>query len=130
MNNQPDPTRTDGAAHTDPASASQVSATVEQRHRELWRKLFEVPPDIAWQLLADFEAKAIDCAAAARAAIALGYDAIQTFILASEPGTSLIAAGWKCCGPSAGGDWNRPSRGNRRVDQPQEPKIKYEKVFL
>ena len=68
-------------------------------------------------------------AAAARAAQALGYQKIQTFILASEPGTSLIAAGWQCLGPSDGGDWNRPSRAGRRVDQPQEPKVKYGKTL-
>lgn len=34
-------------------------------------------------------------AAAARAGRALGYDRIQTYILADEPGTSLKAAGWK-----------------------------------
>mgnify|MGYP003131465257 FL=1 len=33
--------------------------------------------------------------AAARAAKALGYVSIQTFILESEPGTSLRASGWK-----------------------------------
>jgi len=68
-------------------------------------------------------------AASARAAQALGYRKIQTFILASEPGTSLIAAGWQCLGPSAGGDWNRPSRGGRRTDQPQEAKVKYGKTL-
>lgn len=67
--------------------------------------------------------------AAARAAKALGYAKIQTFILASEPGTSLIAAGWTCEGPSKGGDWNRPSRGGRRTDQPQEPKVKWSKLL-
>lgn len=33
--------------------------------------------------------------AAARAAVALGYDRIQTYLLESEPGTSLKASGWK-----------------------------------
>ncbi len=66
-------------------------------------------------------------AAAARAGTSLGYLAIQTFILASEPGASLVAAGWHPLGESEGGDWNRPSRGNRRIDQPQEPKFKYGK---
>ncbi len=33
-------------------------------------------------------------AAAARAGRELGYEKIQTYILDSEPGTSLIAAGW------------------------------------
>lgn len=64
-------------------------------------------------------------AAAARAAKEIGYSMIQTFILATEPGTSLKAAGWECAGPSDGGDWNRPSRGGRRTDQPMEPKIKW-----
>lgn len=63
--------------------------------------------------------------AAARIAKEMGYEAIQTFILATEPGTSLKAAGWECAGPSAGGDWNRPSRGNRRTDQPMEAKSKW-----
>lgn len=66
-------------------------------------------------------------AQAARAAQALAFSKIQTFILDSEPGTSLRAAGWTCEGPSAGGDWNRPSRGNRRTDQPMEPKTKWSK---
>ena len=66
-------------------------------------------------------------AAAARAAEAMGYDRIQTFILASESGKSLIAAGWKQDGVSDGGDWNCPSRGGRRIDQPQEPKQRFAK---
>lgn len=66
-------------------------------------------------------------AVAARAAQALAYTKIQTFILKSEPGTSLRAAGWTCEAPSAGGDWNRPSRGGRRTDQPQEAKTKWSK---
>lgn len=68
-------------------------------------------------------------AAAARGAEALGYTKIQTFILASETGVSLKASGWTNDGPSAGGDWNRPSRGGRRMDQPQEPKIKWSKAL-
>ena len=65
----------------------------------------------------------------ARAAQAMGFAKIQTFILDSEPGTSLKAAGWKCEGPSAGGDWNRPSRGGRRTDQPMEAKNKWSRTF-
>lgn len=68
-------------------------------------------------------------ARAARAAESLGYREIQTFILESEPGTSLVAAGWECLGPTAGGDWNRPSRRGRRVDQPQEPKSKWRRML-
>lgn len=68
-------------------------------------------------------------AAAARAATAMGYLEIQTFILKSESGVSLIAAGWTedTTRQSRGGDWNRPSRGGRRTDQPQEPKTRYYK---
>ena len=66
------------------------------------------------------------CGASARAARALGYSKIQTFILRSEPGTSLRAAGWVEMGPSSGGTWNRPSRMGRREDQPLESKIRWE----
>ena len=68
-------------------------------------------------------------AAAARAADAMGYQRIQTFILEDEPGTSLKAAGWKFEAMSGGGDWNRPSRGGRRTDQPMVRKQKWSKVF-
>jgi len=64
-------------------------------------------------------------AAAARVGRELGYQHIQTFILDSEPGTSLIAAGWKFDGESKGGDWTRESKPNRRQDQPQCPKHRY-----
>ena len=40
--------------------------------------------------------------AAARTAKAMGYLKIQTYILESEPGTSLKAAGWKHLGDSKG----------------------------
>jgi hypothetical protein len=66
-------------------------------------------------------------AAAARAAREIGYERIQTFILASEPGTSLRASGWEMDGESGGGTWNRPSRSGRRDDQPLEPKQRWVK---
>ncbi len=60
----------------------------------------------------------------------MGFDEIQTFILQSESGTSLRAAGWlEDPTTSAGGDWNRPSRGGRRVDQPQEAKRRWFKTL-
>lgn len=65
--------------------------------------------------------------AAARAAKEIGFDKIQTFILDSEDGTSLRASGWVLEAASGGGDWNRPSRGGRRTDQPQQPKTKWSK---
>ena len=67
-------------------------------------------------------------AAAARAAEAMGYDSIQTFILASEPGTSLRAAGWGVIGTVEASDqWD--SREGRRDDQPRTAKVKYGRVF-
>lgn len=68
-------------------------------------------------------------ATCARIAENMGFSEIQTFILQSEPGTSLKAAGWEMVATSAGGDWNRPSRGGRRTDQPQEPKTKWRKLL-
>lgn len=68
-------------------------------------------------------------AAAARAAVSLGYREIQTFILDSEPGVSLIAAGWEDAGLSRGGSWTRTSKPNRREDQPQCQKRKYRKLL-
>ena len=49
-----------------------------------------------------------------RAARALGYRQLGTYTLASEPGTSLIAAGWKIVGQTKGQSWDRPGR--PRVD--------------
>lgn len=66
--------------------------------------------------------------AAARAADALGFDRIQTFILDTEPGTSLRAAGWAIDGLSAGGQWVHTA-GPRRTDQPTNPKVRYAKEF-
>jgi len=52
--------------------------------------------------------------AARRAAWALGYRELITYILETEPGTSLRAAGWRCLGVRRGGNWNVASR--PRVD--------------
>jgi hypothetical protein len=49
-----------------------------------------------------------------RAAKALGYRRLITYILAEEPGTSLRAAGWRNVGLRGGGSWSVPSR--PRVD--------------
>jgi len=48
--------------------------------------------------------------AAARAAFALGFDRIGTYIRADEPGTSLNAAGWRLIGETPGRSWSVPSR--------------------
>jgi hypothetical protein len=48
--------------------------------------------------------------AAARAAREMGYRKIQTYILESEPGTSLKASGWHQTAITTGDNWSRPSR--------------------
>lgn len=67
--------------------------------------------------------------AAARAAFALGYQRIGTYILKSEPGTSLKAAGWKLIGERGGGSWSVPSR-PRTDKHPTEPKLLFEVMQL
>lgn len=62
------------------------------------------------------------CAAIAKL---MGFDAIETSILESEPGTSLRAAGWQMRRVIKGRDWNCPSRGGRRIDQPMCDKHVY-----
>lgn len=55
--------------------------------------------------------------ACVRAAKALGYDEVITYTLASEPGTSLRAAGFKRAAAVKGeATWSRPSRSRRQVD--------------
>lgn len=48
--------------------------------------------------------------AAARAAKELGYRKIITYILETEPGTSLLAAGWRHEADTRGHKWGCPSR--------------------
>jgi hypothetical protein len=68
-------------------------------------------------------------AASARMAAAGGYKRIQTYILGDETGASLRAAGWTYEGETGGGDWNRPSRGDRRTDQPMTIKGRWSKTL-
>lgn len=66
--------------------------------------------------------------ASARAAFALGYARIGTYILATEPGTSLMASGWRLLGERGGGTWNRPGSSRARVDKhPTQTKLLFEK---
>jgi hypothetical protein len=52
----------------------------------------------------------------------LGYKKLITYILSSEPGTSLVASGWKLIGERGGGSWSVPSR--PRVDKhPLQKKV-------
>lgn len=63
--------------------------------------------------------------ASARAAFALGFKRIGTYILAIEPGTSLTAAGWRMIGETPGRSWSVPSR--PRVDKhPLQKKLLFE----
>lgn len=63
--------------------------------------------------------------AAWRAARALGYRRLVTYTLATEPGASLRAAGWRLIGEAGGGTWNRKAR--PRVDlHPMQRKLRWE----
>ncbi len=60
-----------------------------------------------------------------RAARAMGYRKLVTYILDNEARTSLTAAGWKCVGQTKGGSWDCPSR--PRVDKhPTQMKLRFE----
>lgn len=66
--------------------------------------------------------------AAARASVALGFKRVGTYILASEPGTSLIAAGWRQIAEVRGRSWSCASR--PRVDKhPMQNKLLFEAVI-
>ncbi len=66
-------------------------------------------------------------AAAWRAARALGYRRLITYILESEPGTSLVASGFKLVGSAGGGSWSRTGR--PRVDKaPTQKKLLFERT--
>ena len=62
-----------------------------------------------------------------RATFALGYRKLVTYILNTEPGTSLMAAGWKVVAETKGGSWDCPSR--PRVDKhPTQRKFRWEAI--
>ena len=61
-----------------------------------------------------------------RVAREMGYKRLVTYILDTEPGTSLRAAGWRVVGEAGGGSWHRDRRA--RVDKhPLQTKIRYER---
>lgn len=63
--------------------------------------------------------------AAQRAAFALGYRKVITYTLATEPGASLRAVGWKMVGEVKGRSWSCKSR--PRVDKhPLQNKFRWE----
>lgn len=53
-----------------------------------------------------------------KAGRALGYVRFITYTLTTEPGTSLRAAGFEFAGVSNGGEFDRPSRRRKPVEQP------------
>lgn len=66
-------------------------------------------------------------AAAWRAARAMGYKRLVTYILDTENGASLRAAGWKCIGQAGGLRWT----GKRRPEVdlcPAQMKIRFERT--
>lgn len=64
-------------------------------------------------------------AACWRAARAMGYRRLITYIHESEKGTSVLAAGWKRIGECGNSTWNRPNRA--RVDRcPAQIRIRFE----
>jgi hypothetical protein len=67
--------------------------------------------------------------ACARVAKEMGYVKIQTYILQSEPGTSLKASGWIMEAVTAGGQWKRTDGVINRTDQPTEPKQRWVKFL-
>lgn len=62
--------------------------------------------------------------ASKRAAESKGYRRGLTYILSSESGASLRAAGWRELWTTGGGSWDRPGR-PRTDKHPTEPKTAY-----
>ena len=67
--------------------------------------------------------------ACARIAKEMGYKKIQTYVLQSEPGTSLKASGWIMEAITAGGQWKHTDGRPRKTDQPIEPKQRWVKFL-
>jgi hypothetical protein len=59
-----------------------------------------------------------------RIAREMGYRELVTYILDTEAGTSLKAAGWLCLGRAGGLSWNVPTR-PREDHSPRQLKIKF-----
>ena len=68
--------------------------------------------------------------AAARAGREMGFERIQTYILADEEtGTSLKASGWIYEGLAGGGQWKHTDGKSRRADQPTGMKTRWSKTL-
>jgi len=68
-------------------------------------------------------------AACARICKEMGFRKIQTYILSTEPGTSLKACGWRFECETEGGNWNHSWRKGRREDQPMCRKQRWGRVL-
>lgn len=66
-------------------------------------------------------------AAAWRAARAMGYRKIITYILDTENGASLRAAGWSCAGQAGGKCWTGSRKPKSEDQYPAQMKYRYEK---
>jgi hypothetical protein len=79
--------------------------------------------------LGDQNAPSMLYAACWRAARALGYQRLITLTLEREPGTSLLAAGWRIVGRTEPQTWSRPGRPRvENQDTLGEAKIRWEAV--
>ena len=65
--------------------------------------------------------------ASCRAAKAMGYHKVITYILESEPGTSLKAAGFHCGGRAGGLEWNGVRKPKQENQYPHEMKTRWSK---
>lgn len=65
----------------------------------------------------------------ARAGKAMGFERIQTYVLDSEAGTSLKAAGWIYEGAAGGGQWTGTDGKPRRTDQPTSLKGRWARTL-
>ncbi len=67
--------------------------------------------------------------AAVRAAKAMGYRRVITYILDSECGASLKASGFVCEGPAGGMEWTGRSRSKDSGQYPHQMKTRWVKIL-
>lgn len=93
------------APNTPQYSVAEVTRLVTNSHRNACSKLY---------------------AACARAAEAMGFDEIQTFLLSSESGISVLAAGWeRDPQPTDPRSWDRATRRRKPNPRTQGPKWRW-----
>ena len=67
--------------------------------------------------------------AAVRAAKAMGYHKVITYILDSECGASLKASGFVCEGPAGGMEWTGRSKPRDNGQYPHQMKTRWVKIL-